>query len=384
MPAADIPAIVEWRRHLHSIPELGSCEFKTSEFVAAKLASFGIEVHPGIGGTGVVGILKRGTGGRSIALRADMDALKISEQTNLPYASTHSGIMHACGHDGHTAMLLGAAQRLAKAGDFSGTIVFVFQPNEEHGKGARAMLDDGLLKRFPFQEAYGLHNMPGMPVGAFATRPGPLMAAEDNFEIIVTGRGGHAAQPHKTNDPILAATHIVLALQAIVSRRISALDSVVLSVTDIFTDGTRNVLPQTVTVRGDCRTYTKHAQARVEDQMRELSTGIAQGFGAAVEVSYTHDFAATVNDETLSAAALSVAQGVFGPDQVDAEPERMMGSEDFGLFLSVVPGNFAFLGNGIDGANGEPLHNPHYDFNDAAIPHGIDYWCALATSRLKA
>jgi hippurate hydrolase len=259
---AVVEAAAEWRRHLHSIPELGFVEHKTSAFVADKLKGLGLEVHQGIGGTGVVGVLRRGGGNSAIALRADMDALKITENTGLPYASTHHGQMHACGHDGHMAMLLGTARDLTERGQFSGTVYFIFQPNEEHGCGAKAMIADGLLERFSFEEIYGLHNMPGMPVGSFATRPGPLMASEDNFVIRIRGKGGHAARPHVANDPMVIAAHMILALQTIVSRRVSALDTAVVSVTEILTDGTRNVLPETVTIKGDTRSY------RPEDRRR--------------------------------------------------------------------------------------------------------------------
>ena len=374
----------EWRRQLHSIPELGFGEHKTAAFVAGKMRGFGLEVHQGIGGTGVVGVLKRGPGNQAIALRADMDALKITENTGLPYASTHQGQMHACGHDGHMAMLLGAARHLAERGQFSGTVYFIFQPNEEHGRGAKAMIADGLLERFAFEEIYGLHNMPGMPVGAFATRSGPLMASEDNFVIRLRGKGGHAARPHVANDPMVIAAHLILGLQTIVSRRVSALDTAVVSVTEILTDGTRNVLPETVTLKGDTRSYSADVQKTIEAEMRKLAEGIGLSFGAEVDVDYSHEFAATVNHEAASIAALAAARTAPGIVSVDANPAPLMGSEDFGLFLNHKPGNFAFLGNGDSGANGQPLHNARYDFNDAAIGPGIAYWSEIVHSKLKA
>ena len=374
----------DWRRHLHSIPELGFGEHKTSAFVAEKLRGFGLEVHQGIGQTGVVGVLRKGGGNQAIALRADMDALKITEQTNLPYASTHQGQMHACGHDGHMAMLLGAADHLSRHGQFSGTVYFIFQPNEEHGRGAKAMIADGLLERFAFEEIYGIHNMPGMPVGAFATRPGPLMASEDNFVIRFRGKGGHAARPQVANDPIVIAAHAILALQTIVSRRVSALDTAVVSVTEVLTDGTRNVLPETVTLKGDTRSYRPEVQKTIETEMRRIAAGIAQSFGAEVEVTYTQEFASTVNHDGASQQALAAARATPGIESVDAEPEPLMGSEDFGLFLNHKPGNFAFLGNGVDGANGQPLHNAHYDFNDAALGPGIAYWSSIVHRKLPA
>ena len=379
-----VEAATAWRRHLHSIPELGFGEHKTSAFVADKLRGFGLEVHQGIGGTGVVGVLRRGPGNQAIALRADMDALKITENTGLAYASTHQGQMHACGHDGHMAILLGAASNLAEGGQFSGTVYFIFQPNEEHGRGAKAMIADRLLERFPFEEIYGLHNMPGMPIGAFATRPGPLMASEDNFVIRIRGKGGHAARPHVANDPMVIAAHMILALQTIVSRRVSALDTAVVSVTEILTDGTRNVLPETVTLKGDTRSYSAEVQGTIEAEMRRLADGIAASFGADVAVDYSHEFAATVNHETASLAALAAARSTPGITSVDADPAPLMGSEDFGLFLNHKPGNFAFLGNGETGAHGQPLHNARYDFNDAALGPGIAYWSEIVHSKLKA
>lgn len=388
MPAAPdretIETAAEWRRHLHSMPEPGFGEHKTAAFVAGKLRGFGLDVHEGIGGTGVVGVLKRGPGNQAIALRADMDALKITEKTGLPYASTHQGQMHACGHDGHMAMLLGAARHLAEHGRFSGTVYFVFQPNEEHGRGAKAMIADGLLERFSFEEIYGLHNMPGMPAGAFATRPGPLMASEDNFEIRIRGKGGHAARPHVANDPLVIAAHMILALQTIVSRRVPAFDTAVVSVTEVLTDGTRNVLPETVTLKGDARSYSASVQKTIETEMRKLAEGIAASFGAEVQVDYSHEFAATVNHDAPSRHALATAQRTPGIVAVDDKPEPLMGSEDFGLFLNHKPGNFAFLGNGDAGANGQPLHNAHYDFNDAIIGPGIAYWSQIVHSKLTA
>jgi hippurate hydrolase len=379
-----IEAATLWRRHLHSIPELGFGEHKTSTFVADTLRGFGIEVHQGIGGTGVVGVLKRGPGNQAIALRADMDALKISENTGLPYASTHQGQMHACGHDGHTATLLGAARYLAERGTFSGAVYFVFQPNEEHGRGAKAMIADGLLERFSFEEIYGIHNMPGMPVGAFATRPGPFMASEDNFEIRIRGTGGHAARPHVANDPMVIAAHVILALQTIVSRRVSAFDTAVVSVTEIFTDGLRNALPESVTIKGDTRSYTPSVQKMIETEMRKLAKGVASGFGTEAQVDYSHEFAATVNHEAASRHALAAAQRTPGIVRIEDNPVPVMTSEDFGVFLNHKPGNFAFLGNGDEGANGQPLHNSYYDFNDAIIGPGISYFSEIVHGKLTA
>lgn len=377
-----LSAATEWRRHLHSIPELGFQEHQTSSFVAERLKAAGLDVHTGIGGTGIVGILRRGQGNRAIAVRADMDALKIAEVAGLPYASTHPGQMHACGHDGHTAMLLGAASYLAAGEAFSGTAVFIFQPNEEHGRGARAMIEDGVLDRFPFEEIYGLHNAPGLPVGTFASRSGAIMAAEDNFEIRIHGKGGHAARPQTANDPLVVGAQIVLALQSILSRRVSALDSAVVSVTEFITDGTRNVLPGNVVLRGDARAYSSTVQQLIEREMRNMCTGVAAAFGAAVEVDYSHEFAATLNHDEPTQHALGAARQTFGDANVDDALEPFMGSEDFGVFLQHRPGNFAFIGNGLEGRCGQPLHNAEYDFNDAAIEQGIAYWVNLVAARL--
>jgi hippurate hydrolase len=372
----------DWRRHLHAHPEFGFEEHETARFIAARLRAFGLDVHEGIGGTGVVGLLRRGEGTGSICLRADMDALRITEKSNLPHASRNHGTMHACGHDGHTAILLGAARALSHEGGFSGTAVLLFQPAEEHGRGARAMLDDGLLERFPFDEIYGLHNLPGLETGQFATRPGALMASEDNFEIRFTGRGGHAARPHVSNDPIVIAAHLTLALQAIVSRRADPLDNAVVSITEILSDGTRNVLPETVTLKGDTRSFTPAMQALIEREMRQISQGVAAAFGADIEMSYTHEFAPTVNHPAETGHALAAAHAALGAEAVDPDPVPMMGAEDFGLFLQHRPGNFAYLGNGTQGAHGMPLHSAHYDFNDAALAAGIAYFTTLVRQRL--
>lgn len=374
--------VAEWRRHLHSIPEPGFAEVKTSAFVAARLKEMGMEVHSGVGQTGVVGVLRRGCGNRAIGLRADMDALRIREQTGLPHRSIHDGYMHACGHDGHTAMLLGAAWQLATEGGFSGTVVLIFQPNEEHGRGASAMVHDGLFERFPVEEIYGIHNAPGLPLGHLATRSGPINAAEDNFVIKVNGKGGHAARPQSANDPMVVAANIILSLQTIVSRRVSAKENAVLSVTEVIADGTRNVLADSVEIRGDARSYTREVQDLIERQMRQISQGIAQAFGATVDVQYSHEFAPTINHQMQTAFALNAAATAFGAASVSDDYGPNMGSEDFGLFLSHRPGNFAYLGNGAEGPCGEPLHNPRYDFNDKAIEHGVSYWTTLVRQRL--
>ena len=368
----------DWRRHLHAHPEVGFAEHATAAFVADKLASFGVQVATGIGGTGVVGTLTRGNGGRRIGLRADMDALAITEAApDRPHRSQTAGQMHACGHDGHTAALLGAAAALAAASDFSGTVQFIFQPAEEHGRGMRAMLEDGLLRRFPLDEVYGLHNMPGLPVGHFATRPGALMAAEDNFVITITGRGGHAARPHTVIDPILAASAAVLALQQIVARRIDPVDPAVVSVTEFLTDGTRNVIPTTAWLKGDARSYHPSTSALIEAEMRRIAEATAIAHGATATVSYSREFIPTLNAVEPTAHALRAAKGIF--TAVDGGCAPIMPSEDFAQLLGEVPGNFAFVGNGEASAS---LHNPAYDFNDAALPSMIAYYVALVRGRL--
>jgi amidohydrolase len=387
MSISHLDQLVAWRQHLHTIPEFGFEVVKTSAFVDEKLRAMpGIQVTTGIGRMGLVGVLEgqRKGGRRTIMFRADMDALKIHEKTGLAYASTHDGHMHACGHDGHTALLLGAARALSAKPDFAGRIVFLFQPAEEHGQGARSMIADGVIERFGIEEAYGIHNMPGLAVGHFGTRVGPIMASEDNFEIRIRGKGAHAARPQWARDPIVTASHIVLALQTIVSRRTDPLQQSVVSVTEFVTDGQVNVLPENVTLKGDTRSYLPAVQSMIEAEMRAQASGIGAAFGSAVEVEYRHVFASTVNHATETGYAVAAARRALGGTAVDVAYPPMMGSEDFGLFLEHRPGNFAYLGNGTEGRNAEPLHNAHYDFNDAGLAPGVAYWCALAQERLGA
>ena len=368
-----------WRHDLHANPEFGFEERRTAAFVAETLRGFGIDVAEGIGGTGVVGTLKRGTSNRSIALRADMDALRITEATAVPWVSTRSGTMHACGHDGHTAMLLGAARMLAEEGGFDGTIRFVFQPAEEWGRGALAMLKDGLLERFPFEEAYGLHNMPGLPVGHVETRAGAVMAAEDNFEIVIRGKGGHAARPQWGREALVPACALVMDLQTIVSRRMSPADVAVVSVTELITDGTRNALPGLARVLGDARSFRPEVSAKIEEEMRRIAQGIGIQHAVETEVTYTREFVPCINDEALTDEALAAAATVSRHTSANCEP--MTGSEDFAQFLAHVPGCFLFIGNGESSA---PLHHPGYDFNDEALLHGARLHAAIARRRLPA
>jgi len=369
-----------WRRDLHAHPEFGFEEKRTAAFVAAKLREFGLDdVTEGVGGTGVVGTLKRGTGNRAIALRADMDALRIAEQSSAPYRSGNPGIMHACGHDGHTAMLLGAAKLLAGEGGFDGTVRFIFQPAEEWGRGALAMLDDGLMQRFPFDEIFGLHNMPGLPVGQFETSAGPVMSAEDNFEIVLKGLGGHAARPHSGNETLVAACALVTNLQTIVSRRLSPTDIAVVSVTELITDGTRNALPGLARILGDARSFRPEVSAEIERQMRIIAEGTAAAYNVAAEVNYTREFVPLHNDTELVEAAFAAAKNVFEPGNIAIAREPVTASEDFARFLDHVPGCFVFLGNGEASA---PLHNSSYDFNDEGLVFGASFHAAIARQRL--
>jgi hippurate hydrolase len=325
-----------------------------------------------------------GDGAEVVGLRADMDALAMTEVAEgRAHISQHAGTMHGCGHDGHMAMLLGAAQLLTHSRDFNGTVRFIFQPAEEHGRGAQAMIDDGLFERFPVDEIYGAHNIPGLPVGHIATRAGGIMASEDNFVIRIQGRGGHAARPHMAIDPLVVAAEIILALQSIVARSVDPSDAAVVSCTEIHSDGIRNALPTHVEIKGDTRSYAPHVQALLERRMREICQGIAAAHGARCEVDYTHEFVPTVNWPQCTPVAIRAAQAVVGADNVDGNVAPMMISEDFGAFLKVVPGAFVFIGNGVAGERGGvPLHNAQYDFNDAVLPIGARYFAELVRQRL--
>lgn len=370
-----------WRRELHANPEFGFEEARTAAFVAAKLREFGLDdVAEGVGGTGVVGTLKRGNGNRAIALRADMDALRIPEQGDVPYRSRNPGVMHACGHDGHTAMLLGAAKLLAADAGFNGTVRFIFQPAEEWGRGALAMLGDGLLQHFPFEEIYGIHNAPGLAVGSFETKAGAIMSAEDNFEIVLTGVGGHAARPHWGNETLVAACALVTSLQTIVSRRLSPTHIAVVSVTELITDGTRNALPGKARILGDARSFHPDVSADIEHQMRVIADGIARAYNLEHAITYTREFVPLVNDQALAEEALDAAREVLGAECVSAISEPFTGSEDFARFLDFVPGCFSFLGNG----DSAPLHNPRYDFNDSGLIHGARFHAGIVRRRLPA
>lgn len=376
--------LVAWRHHLHRHPETGFEEVNTSDFVARVLESLGLMVHRGLGGTGLLASLTVGDGAGVIGLRADMDALNIAEQApGREHTSRNDGKMHACGHDGHMAMVLGAAKLLCEGRDFNGTVRFIFQPAEEHGRGAKAMMADGLFERFPVDAIYGAHNMPGMPAGHIATRVGGIMASEDNFVIRIQGRGTHAARPHMGIDPLVIGAEIVLALQTIVSRNLDPSLPAVISCTEFITDGIRNAIPTHVIIKGDTRSYSPEVQQLLQTRMREICMGICALHGAVCEFEYTHEFAPTVNWADNTAIALTAARNVVGERAVDGDVSPMMISEDFGAFIRAVPGNFVFIGNGGPGqAGATPLHNACYDFNDAILSIGARYFAEVARASL--
>jgi amidohydrolase len=374
--------VAGWRRHLHSRPEILYELHETSAFVAAKLREFGCdEVVTGLGRTGVVGIIRGSRPGRTtVGLRADMDALPLAEITGKPYASTVPGAMHACGHDGHTAMLLGAARYLAETRNFAGSVAVIFQPAEEGGAGALAMMNDGLLDRFGIDRVFGMHNMPGIPLGQFAIRPGPIMAATAEFEVSVHGRGGHAAMPHGTVDPIVAASQMVASLQTIVSRSTDPIDSLVVSVTKFHSGDAHNIIPEMAQFAGTIRTLRKEVASHAFERLRALCEGIAAGHGARAEIMIDANYPVTFNHAVETEFATEIARQVAGPANVMTDIPPLMGGEDFSYMLEARPGAFIFVGNG-DSAN---LHNPAYDFNDEAIAHGVSYWVRLAETALAA
>ena len=373
--------LTDWRRHIHAHPELAFEETQTAAFVAEKLRSVGIDVVEGIAGTGVVGTLQRGGGNRSIGLRADLDALPIVEASDFEHRSTQPGVMHACGHDGHTTMLLGAAAYLAASDTFSGTVHFIFQPAEENEGGARAMVEAGLFEQFPMEAVYGMHNIPGIPVGEFAVKPGPMMAAFDIFDITVRGRGGHAAIPQQTVDPVLIGTKIVEALQTLVAREINPQEPAVLSVTQFHGGDAYNVIPDQVSISGCTRCFSTRVQAQFEQSIERVACGIASGFGAEIEFSYERRYPPTVNSPTETESAAAAAIAVSGATAVNRAPKPSMGSEDFAYMLQEKPGCYIWIGNG-DGEGSCMIHNPGYDFNDEILPIGASYWSALVAQLL--
>jgi hippurate hydrolase len=370
-----------WRRDLHTHPELGFEEHRTSDVVAAKLESFGIEVHRGIAGTGLVGVLKSGSSGRTIGLRADMDALPILERGDgdRPHRSVNDGVMHACGHDGHTTMLLGAAKYLAETKNFDGTVHFIFQPAEEGKGGGDKMVQEGLFDRFPCDTVFGMHNIPGIPIGSFAVSPGPMMAARDNFEIIIRGRGSHGAMPHHGIDPVLVGAHMVMALQSITSRNLDPQKALVISVTQFHAGHAFNVVPDDMVLRGTCRVFDPEVQNSLPDRITKIMEGVCATFGATAELNYIKGYPATINDPEQAGIAADIAERVAGTERVDRAPKPVMGAEDFSYMLNQRPGAYIWAGNG-DTAG---VHHPDYDFNDDGLPHGASFWAQLVEDRLK-
>jgi len=368
--------LVALRRDLHAHPELAFAEHRTAGIVAGALRELGLEVHEGIAGTGVVGVLSYGLGQRKIGLRADMDALPILEQGERAHISRIAGVHHGCGHDGHTAILLGAARLLARTRRFDGTIRFIFQPAEEGRGGARAMIEDGLFDRFPCDAVYALHNWPDLPLGSAATRPGPIMAAADRFDIVVRGRGGHAAQPHRTPDAVLAASELVCQMHTIVSRRLPPTESAVLSVTRISGGQSHNVLPSAVEITGTVRSFDENVQDTIEAAIRDIAAGTARASGTAIDVEYVRYYPATINSEREAGVALAAARAAGLDAGVAATPAFT--SEDFAFMLRKIPGAYLWLGQGGGrGTDSPPLHHPSYDFNDRALAQGIAWFAKV-------
>jgi amidohydrolase len=385
-PLDDIRAFQEemtsWRRDFHAHPEIGFEEERTSASVAAKLQEFGCEVHRNVGRTGVVGVLRAGNAPQSIGLRADMDALPIVEANDLPYRSQNHGRMHACGHDGHTTMLLGAARYLAATRNFDGTVNFIFQPAEEGLGGAKAMLADDLFERFPCDFVYGMHNMPGRPVGTFAIRPGVMMAAGAFFDITIDGKGSHGARPEDGIDPVVIAAQMTMALQTIVSRNVEPIEPAVVSVTQIHAGAAYNVVPDNAVLRGTARTFSREVMALIESNMRRVVENIAASFGARAQLDFRELFAPLVNEPQETQVFADVAADLVGEDNVDRKRSRLLGSEDFSFMLEACPGAYINIGNGTEGSHAAPLHNPRYDFNDAVLPFGAAAFAALVERKL--
>ena len=373
--------LTSWRRDIHAHPELGFEERRTSDLVAAKLAEFGCEVHRGIGETGVVGRLRVGNSARSVGLRADMDALPIEEANTFDYRSRHAGRMHACGHDGHTTMLLGAARYLAETRDFDGTVHFIFQPAEEGLGGAEAMVKEGVFDRFPCDAIFGMHNRPGLATGKFALRTGPMMAGGGFFDITVVGRGAHGARPESGIDPVVAASHIAAALQTIISRNVRPVDTAVVSVTRFHAGDAYNVIPERAVIGGTVRAFDSATLALIEQNMRRIASGVAGGFGASAELDFRSLFPPLVNDAAEAAFIADAAVELVGADNVDRNGNLVMASEDFSHMLNRRPGAYIGIGNG-DEPGACQVHNPGYDFNDAILPLGASLFARLAERKL--
>ena len=374
--------MTEWRRDIHAHPELGFEETRTAGFVAENLESFGLVVHRGIGKTGVVGVLRVGKSTRSVGLRADMDALPIQEANTFAHRSRHDGKMHACGHDGHTTMLLGAAQYLAATRAFDGIVNFIFQPAEEGIGGARAMIEDGLFERFPCEAVFGMHNRPSLPVGCFAVRAGPMMAAGGFFDIRILGKGAHGARPESSVDPVVVAAHIVTALQTIVSRNVPPVQTAVVSVTRIQGGSAYNVIPDCAQIAGTVRAFSRAVMEQMDTTVRRIATGVAEGLGARAEVDLRWIFAPTVNHATEAEFAASVCNEIVGVEHVDRDPPLIMASEDFSFMLEKVPGCYINIGT-AEGESRCEVHNPGYDFNDRALPLGVSFFARLVETRLR-
>ena len=375
--------LVEWRHDLHMHPQISFEEEYASNKVANLLKDFGIEVHQGIAKTGVVGVLKKGNSNKSIGIRADMDALPINEINTFSYKSTIENRMHACGHDGHTTMLLGAAKYLAEQGSFDGTVYFIFQPDEENCFGAKTMIEEGLFTKFSIDEVYGMHNIPGMEAGTFGTRKGGITTSENLFEISINGKGGHAALPHMSKDTITIGSQIIVALQTIVSRKLDPVDAGVVSVTEFITDGKKNVLPGNGLIKGDARAFNEKTNTIIEQSMRQLANGICDSHGISCDVKYETTCPMTFNKPEQAEAATRAAITLLGNDNCNGDIEPRPFSEDFSIMSENTPGCFVLMGNGTKGSQGRPLHSADYDFNDELLVKGSSYWVELAEQQLQ-
>ena len=375
--------LMEWRQDLHMNPQIGFEEEYASKKVASLLKDFGLEVHTNIAKTGVVGVLKKGSSNKSIGIRADMDALPIQETNTFNYKSKIENRMHACGHDGHTTMLLGAAKYLAEQGNFDGTAYFIFQPDEENCFGAKTMIDEGLFTKFSIDEVYAMHNIPGMGVGTFATRKGTITSSENLFEISFEGKGGHAALPHMTKDAIMIGSQIISALQTIVSRKIDPIEKGVVSVTEFITDGKKNILPGNGLIKGDARALSDKSNEIIEKNMRQLVKGICDAYGVSHEVSYKTTCPVTLNESEQAESATKAAMTLLGKENSDGDCEPRLFSEDFSIMSAAKPGCFVLMGNGTTGSHASPLHASNYDFNDELLVIGSSYWTELVEQQLE-
>ena len=375
--------LVEWRHDLHMNPQISFEEEYASNKVANLLKDFGLEVHQGIAKTGVVGVLKKGNSSKSIGIRADMDALPINEMNTFSYKSKIENRMHACGHDGHTSILLGAAKYLAEHGNFDGTVYFIFQPDEENCLGAKTMIEEGLFTKFSIDEVYGLHNIPGMETGTFGTRKGAITTSENLFEIKIEGKGGHAALPHMSKDTITIGSQIIVALQTIVSRKLDPVKAGVVSVTEFITDGKKNILPGNGLIKGDARAFSEETNKMIQENMRQLVGGICDAYGFSYEVKYETSCPMTFNQSNQADSATKAAVNLLGEQNTDGDIDPRPFSEDFSIMSQAKPGCFVLMGNGTTGCNGKPLHSPDYDFNDKLLVIGSSYWSELVEQQLK-